>query len=90
MGENSEQKLPKFDSIGNLVDFFDENDLGSYVADLPPAYFDVELNRISRYFEVDSDVAEQIAAISRRESLPSSKIVNSWLREKLSRYSEKH
>lgn len=89
MGENNDNKLPKFDSTGALIEFFETSDMGEYSDDLPEVHFDVELNRRSHYIEVDDDVAAQIAEISKRDHVPSGSIVNSWLREKLSNYSEK-
>ena len=38
MAENKEKNLPEFDSLDELVNFFDENDFGD---------FDVEIKRSS-------------------------------------------
>lgn len=90
MGESKEKQLPKFDSLEELTDFFDENDLGEYLDAMPEAEFDVELEHRRHYVAVDDDVAERLTEISKTEHLPSGAIVNSWLREKLADYSRKN
>lgn len=89
MAENNRKKLPKFDSLDELVEFFDENDMGDYWEQMPEAHFEVNLKRRTYFVEVDEDLAQKLSEISRKEHLPSEKIVNNWLREKISNYSEK-
>ncbi len=89
MGENSEKKIPKFDSVKELTEFFEENDLGDYIDALPEAEFDVALRRRQHFFAVDQDVAERLSEISKNEHMSSGLILNSWLREKLSDYAHK-
>ncbi len=89
MAENNEKRLPKFDSIEKLTGFFDENDMGDYVEQMPEADFEVNLNRRMYFVAVDEELSRKLSEISKREHLPSETIVNSWLREKISSYSEK-
>ena len=89
MAENNQKQLPKFDSLEALTDFFDENDLGDYLAELPETKFEVNLKRRRYYVAIDEELSEKLSEISKHEHLPSEKIVNSWLREKISSYSEK-
>lgn len=89
MGGNSEKKLPTFESTQKLVEFFEGNDMGEYQDELPEVYFQVDLRQSSHLVEVDDDVAERIAEISKQEHVPSDSLINTWLREKLSNYSEK-
>ena len=37
------KKLPKFDSLDELTEFFDENDMGDYLEDMPEVNFEVNL-----------------------------------------------
>jgi len=90
MDENENKKLPKFGSIDELTNFFDENDLGEYLESMPEVDFEVELGSRKHYVAVDDDVAERLSEISKNEHVPSGAIVNSWLREKLSNYREKN
>jgi hypothetical protein len=87
MTEN--KKLPKFDSIEALTDFFDENDLGDYLENLPEAEFTVNLEKRTYLVAVDEDLSRKLSEIARRERVSSAQIVNSWLREKIANYPEK-
>ena len=89
MAENNSKQLPNFDSPDELTKFFDENDLGDYLEQMPEADFKVNLQRRSYFVAVDEELVRQLSEISKRERLPSEKIVNSWLREKISSYPEK-
>lgn len=89
MAENSEKKLPKFDSVESLTAFFDQNDMGDYVESMPEVEFDVEMGHRKHFVAVDEDVAERLSEISKNEHVSSGAIVNSWLREKISDYTHK-
>lgn len=88
MTENNKKRLPKFDSIDELTEFFDENDMGDYLEQMPEADFDVSLNRRMYFVAVDEDLSRKLSEIAKREHLPSETIVNLWLREKISSYSK--
>ena len=45
MAEKIQKTLPKFDSIEDLVEFFDENDLGDYLENMPEVEFEVNLQK---------------------------------------------
>ena len=83
MAENK-KKMPRFGSVEELADFFDGNDMSEFAEDMAEAEFDVNLKSRSFYVEVETDLAEQINEISKREHVSSGAIVNTWLREKLS------
>jgi len=89
MAENNQTKIPKFDSIDALTQFFDENDMGDHLENMPEANFDVNLQRRSCFVAVDEELINRLSEISRQEHLPSETLVNSWLREKILDYSEK-
>lgn len=83
MAENK-KVLPKFESIDDLVTFFDENDMGEYLEDRPDVPFEMESRKGKHFVEVDDDLIDQISEISRKEHVSSGVIVNTWLRERLS------
>lgn len=89
MAENSEKKLPKFESTEALTNFFEENDMGDYFESMSEVEFDVEVGHRRHFVAVDEDIAEKLSEISKNEHVPSGAIVNSWLREKLSDYTQK-
>ncbi len=84
MSESESKELPKFDSVGELVDFLDQTDLGDYLHSMPEVHFEVDIVSRKRYIAVDEDIAKRISELSRDEHVSSGAIVNSWLREKLS------
>ena len=89
MTENNSKQLPKFESLDALTDFFDENDLGEFLEQMPEANFEVNLKSRKYFIAIDQELSEKLSEISKQEHLPSETIVNSWLREKISSYSEK-
>ena len=89
MTENNSKQLPKFESLDALTNFFDENDLGEFFEQMPEANFEVNLKRRKHFVAIDEELSEKLSEISKREHQPSETIVNSWLREKISSYSEK-
>ena len=74
-------KLPKFDSVTELVDFFDKTDLGIY--NLPDAHFDVNIRKRTFLVEVDRELMNKLAKAARARKTSTSNLVNSWLEEKV-------
>jgi hypothetical protein len=87
MAENDSQKLPSsFASLDDLVEFFDTHDMGEYQEDLPEAHFDVELRRKTHLVAIDEDTNNRLTEIAEGERTSAESLVNSWLKEKISRY----
>ena len=88
MAENNSQALPKFSSLDETVDFFDNHDLGDYLDQMPEAHFEVNLQRSSWMIEVDETVVRRVSEIARQEHLLPESLVNRWLQERISSYPE--
>jgi hypothetical protein len=86
MAENSSQKLPSVASLDELVEFFDTNDMGEYESVLPEAHFQVDLQRKTHFVAIDEETNSRLTEIAEQEQTPAESLVNSWLKEKLSRY----
>jgi hypothetical protein len=86
MAENNSQKLPSFTSLDELVEFFDTNDMGEYEEALPEARFEVNLRRKTHLVAIDEEINSRLTEIAEQERTPAESLVNSWLREKISRY----
>lgn len=86
MGENNSQKLPSFASLDDLVDFFDSHDMGDFEEDLPEAHLEVDLRRKTHLVAIDEETNNRLTEIAEQEQTPAESLVNSWLREKISRY----
>jgi len=76
--------IPKFSSLDKLVEFFDTHDMGEYWDDMAEAHFDIDIKRRTHIFALDEDLAERVATIARARQIPSSALINEWLREKIS------
>jgi hypothetical protein len=88
MAGNDLQTLPAFASLDEMVDFFDTHDLGDYLDQMPEAHFDVNLQRRTYLVAIDEDIIRRLAEIARQEQVPAEALVNRWLEEKISSYSE--
>ena len=86
MAENDLQKLPSFASLDELVEFFDSRDMGDYEEDLPESHFDVDLRRKTHLVAIDEETNNRLTEIAEQERTPAESLVNSWLKEKISRY----
>ncbi len=84
MGENNSQNLPTFGSLDEMVEFFDTNDMGDY--DLPEASLDVSIRTKTHLVAIDEEINDRLTEIAEQEQKPAESLVNSWLKEKISRY----
>jgi CopG antitoxin of type II toxin-antitoxin system len=87
MAEN--KQLPSFASLDEMVEFFDTHDMGEYLDGMPEAHFDVDIQRRTHLVAIDEELAGRLTEIARREHIPAEALVNSWVKEKLSGYTEK-
>ncbi len=86
MAENDSQQLPSFASLDELVEFFDTHDMGEYEGALPEAHFEVDLRRKTHLVAIDEELNNRLTEIAEQERTPAESLVNSWLKEKISRY----
>jgi hypothetical protein len=86
MAENDSQELPSFASLDELVQFFDTHDMGEYEEALPEAHFEVGLRRKTHLIAIDDEINSRLTEIAEQEQTPAESLVNSWLKEKISRY----
>ena len=86
MAENNSKKLPSFTSLDELVEFFDTHDMGEYEEDLPEADFEVDLRKKTHLVAIDEETNNRLTEIAEQEQTPAESLVNSWLKEKISRY----
>ncbi|MDT4898197.1 MAG: hypothetical protein QOH25_3274 [Acidobacteriota bacterium] len=89
MAESNQKNLPSFASLDAMVEFFDEHDMGDYLEEMPEVQFDVNLQRRMHLVAIDDEIVSQLTEIARQEHVASEALVNSWLKEKISSYSEK-
>lgn len=78
----NENKMSEFESLEDLTEFFDNNDMGQYFDEMPPVHFDVNIQRRSFLVAVDKQLMQQLVAVARAEHISTEQLVNSWLKEK--------
>jgi len=83
MSENKSQNMPHFASLDDLVELFDTHDLGEYLDGIPESHFEVDIQRRTHLFALDEELADKLTEIALLKKIPSSELINSWLREKI-------
>ena len=83
MRKNKFKSLPKFDSLSELVGFFDSHDMGDYWDRLPDAEFDINSKSKKHLIAVDKEIIPKLNRMAKSKKIPAETLVNTWLREKL-------
>lgn len=83
MTDNESEGMPKFNSLDDLVSFFDTHDMGDYWESLPEAEFDVDIQRRAHVFSLEEALVERLTVVSKAKHVPSERLINAWLWEKL-------
>lgn len=77
----SENKLPEFESVEELTDFFDSHDMGEF--ELPQVEFDVDIKKRTFLVPVDEQVMKRLVQMAQAQHISTEQLVNSWLEEKV-------
>jgi len=83
MARSKFKPLPKFGSLAELVAFFDTHDMGGYWDQLPKAEFEVNIRTRKHLVAVDEEIIPSLNKIAKSKKVPSEKLINTWLREKI-------
>ena len=83
MAKSKAKGWPSFDSLDDMVRFFDTHDLGDYWDEMPEAHFDVNLKERKHLVAIDEGIVGRLAKIAKSKKLSTEKLVNSWLQEKI-------
>jgi len=70
MIKNKSKPLPKFDSLAQLVEFFETNDLGDYMDAMPEAHFDVDLKRKVHIIALDMEYQTYLNLLPKVKASP--------------------
>lgn len=87
MAKSKSKKLPKFESIEKLVEFLEENDTSEYWDEMPEVHFEIDIKRRTHLVAIDEKLAEKVTEIARSKKTSSEKLINSWIKEKVSKAS---
>ena len=79
----AENKLPEFESLEELTDFFDNNDMGDYWQTMPEVDFEIAIAKKTRLVAIEEALAERVAKAAREKNLSPEVLIQTWLEEKL-------
>lgn len=83
MAKNNAKPIPQFNSVNELVEFFDKHDMGEYWDQLPKAEFEVNIKTRKHLVAIDEKIIPKLNQIAKSKKVPSAKLINTWLREKI-------
>ena len=83
MAKSRSKPLPISRSTDDLVAFFDTHDMGEYWDQLPRAEFEISLKRRRHLVAIDEEIIPELNKIAKSKRLPSERLINAWLREKI-------
>ena len=83
MAKNKPGNLPQFQSLSELIEFFDTHDLGDYWDQMPEADFEVSITTKRHLFAIEEELADRVTEIAKAKHIPSEALINAWLREKI-------
>lgn len=83
MKKSENSVLSHFDSLDELVNFFDTHDMGEFYEQMPEADFEVDINRRQYLFALDAEVARKLTEIAKSKKITSEALANAWLIEKI-------
>ncbi|MGH2543899.1 MAG: hypothetical protein ACRDIB_13945 [Ardenticatenaceae bacterium] len=76
MAENN-TSLPTFESLDELVTFFETQDMGQYWEALPEVHFNVDLQRRLRLVAVDETLFQKLARIANSHQVSTEELIDS-------------
>ena len=83
MAENESLPLPHFQSLQELVEYFDSHDMGEHWDRMPEAHFDVDIKRRHRLVSIDEDLMSKLSEIAKSRQVSVEVLIDAWLREKV-------
>lgn len=82
MQESKSKKVPSFQSIDEVVYFFDNSDMGEYWDDLPAADFEVQIKKRTRFIAIDEELMDMLDKMAQSKQISPETLVDSFLCEK--------
>jgi len=83
MAENEATPLPHFQSIPELVEYFDAHDMGEHWDGMPEVQFEVNIKRRHRLVSIDEDLMSQLSDIAKSRQVSVEVLIEAWLKEKV-------
>jgi hypothetical protein len=84
MAKSKPRKSVPARSVTDLVEWFDQNDIGDYLSEMSEASFDVDIKRRKHLVLLDPELSVKVTRIAKAKKTSSETLINSWVREKIS------
>lgn len=85
MARSESKILPKFESLDELVEFFEIRDMGDYWDRMPDAAFEINIKKRKHLIAIDEALVPRLSEIAKSKKISSERLINTWLKEKLRR-----
>lgn len=83
MAENESAPLPHFQSLPELIEYFDAHDMGEHWEGMPEAQFEVDITRRHRIVSIDENLMSQLSDIAKSRQVSVEVLIDAWLKEKV-------
>ena len=83
MAKSKSHPLPKFNTLDELVEFFDNHDMGEYWDQMPEVDFEINIKTRKHLVAIDEEITPRLNEIAKSKKVSSSSLINTWLREKI-------
>jgi len=84
MAKSKSGRVVSAGSVSDLIEWFDRNDIGDYLKQMPEVNFDVDIKRRRHLIWLDPDLSAKVTRIAKAKKTSSESLINSWVREKIS------
>ncbi len=79
----NKKTLPKFSSLDEMANFFDETDMGDYLEAMPEVEFEIDIQSSKTYFAIDAVLDKKLSAVAKKRGISAETLLNLWVQEKL-------
>ena len=76
-------KTLQFKTYEEAAEWFDTHDMSDYQDQMKPVDFHFDLRKNRDWVELDRDVAKSVRKLAKKQNIPTRKLVNEWLKERL-------
>jgi hypothetical protein len=82
VASSKSKPLPKFESLDELVEFFDTHDLGEYWDQMPEVHFDVDIKTSKHLVAIDEEIIPRLNEIAKSKRVSSERLINTCLKRR--------
>ena len=73
-----------FKSYEDAAEWFDVHDMSSFEDQMRPVDFHFDLRKNRNWVELDHEIAKYVRELAKEQNIPARRLVNEWLKERLS------